>query len=106
MVSKGDFEVSPGLRHAWIKQQRSAAQLKSEYPLEPRPIHPPSGTGIPGPSTAPNMRRLRVNVGTDNVWFHLVTMNRGTRASVIYRVQESKQFAGLIPVAEHRKRQH
>src|ERR1700730_3069433 len=106
VISEGDFEVSPGLRHARIKKQRRATQTNSENPLEAHTIHPSARTGVPGPSTAPDVRGLCVYVATGHVWLHLVAINRGTRTRVIYRDQERKKFTGFVPVAEHREGQH
>src|ERR1700691_1843584 len=58
VVAKDDFEVPPGLRDTRINQQSRAAQTKSQYPFETRPIHPSRRAGVPGPAAASHMRRL------------------------------------------------
>src|SRR5580700_4936330 len=79
-VSENDFEVSPSFRDAGIHQQSRAAQTKSKYPLETRPIHPSGGAAIPGPAATSDMRRLGIDVATGNVRFNFVAMDAGSRA--------------------------
>ena len=86
--------------------QRRAAQTESEDPLETRPIHPSGRAGVPGPAAAADVGGLGVDIGAGDVRFDLVAVNAGARAGVIDRVQQRKQLAGLVAVAEHREGDH
>src|SRR5580692_2701283 len=99
MVAENDFEVSPALWNAGINVQSCPTQMKSEYPLESRPIHPSGRAGVPSPAAAPNMCWFVIYVAAGNVRLNLVAVNAGTRARVIDRVQERQQLAGLVALA-------
>src|SRR5581483_8966962 len=83
-----------------------APQTKAEDPFKSGAIHPSGRTGVPSPSAPPNMRRLRINIGADDVRFDLVAKNVGARSPMINRIQNGEQFAGLVSVPQHRKRDH
>src|SRR5208282_507613 len=102
--SIGNLEAGPPGRYAWIDHQRLTAQSKSQYPLEPRAIHPYRRARVPGPSSAPDVRGHRVDVGACDVRLDLVAMDSGARVSVIDRVQHREQIACPVAVTEHRKR--
>src|SRR5258708_4871780 len=105
-VSIDKLEARPLAWDAWIDQQGFAAQPKAQYPLEARAVHPSRGACVPGPSTAPDVRWHRVDVGARDVGLDFVAMNPGARVRVIDWIQNREQFVRLVPVAEHRKSDH
>src|ERR1700722_19212687 len=56
-VAERNFEAGPRLGNARVEQQTVALQTKAENPLERHPIEPTGGSGVPGPTAAPDMGR-------------------------------------------------
>ncbi len=52
------------------------------------------------------MRRLRVDVGADDVGLDFVAMDLGAVVGVVDRVQHRQQLVRLVAVALHRECQH
>src|SRR4030095_1388457 len=94
VIPEFDLEVSPCARDAGIDEQPRAFQAKSENPLNSALVHPAGRAGIPGPSTATDVRRFGINIGCDHVRFYLITVYPRPGACMIDRVQNRKEFSG------------
>src|SRR6185437_16687970 len=68
------LEARPGVRDARVQTQDIALQAQPENTLDARPLHPSSGTGVPRPAAASGMGRVGIDIGGDDVGFHLVTV--------------------------------
>src|SRR6185503_7780097 len=55
-VAENVLEFPPSSRNAGFEDERSGTPAKSENPLQARTIHPSGRAGVPGPSTAPDVR--------------------------------------------------
>src|SRR5271163_1722279 len=75
VVAEDDLEMAPGLRDAWIDNQRRAPDTKAEYPFETGPIHPAGRPAVPGPSATAHVRWLGIDIATGNVRLNFVAMN-------------------------------
>src|SRR5262245_14526618 len=104
VIAERDREARPAARDAWVDEQRGAAEAKAQEPFDPRAIHPTGGAGVPGPAAAARMGRLRIDVTGHDVRLDPITIESGTRARVIDRVQEREELAGPVAVAERGER--
>ena len=62
--------------------QRAAAARQAEDRFEPDAIHPAGRAGVPRPSAPPGVRRLRVDVGRDDIGFGAVALGSSSALRV------------------------
>ena len=74
--------------------------METPDPLESCAIHPTRRAGVPGPASAPDVRRHRVDVGRDCKRLDLVTMHVGTCRGAIDRVEQRIELSGLVRLAK------
>ena len=105
VVAEGDLEAAATRAGCTGRDGATAPRRrKPEDPLEPGAVHPARRAGVPGPAAAPDVRRLGVDVGGDDVGLDLVAVDARARARVVDRVQDREELAGLVAVARARRR--
>src|SRR5207244_3630838 len=67
VIPEGDLVRWPRARDARIEMERRAAQPEPEDRLDRGAVHPPGRPRVPGPSPAPHVRWLGLDVGGDHV---------------------------------------
>ncbi len=93
-----DRHVGPGLRDAWIDEQRVAASGKSKDALDPGAVHPACGPRVPGPAATSFVRRCRIDIGRDDVRLDLVAGSGLGGQRMVDRVQQREQRLGSVAV--------
>src|SRR5207244_7153761 len=69
-------------------------------PLDPAAVHPPGPPRVPGPSPAPHVRWLGIDVGGDHVRLDLVPIDARARARAVDGVEDREKLPGLVAVPE------
>ena len=87
-------------RDARRDRERRSAPPEPEDVLEPEPVEPRGRARVPGPSAAPDVERMRVDVGGDDVGLDLVALDVLGRPRAVDRVQHVEQLDRLVAVAE------
>ena len=72
-----DPKGAPGLRHGRLKPESRGVPPHSNKSFHEQAIHPPCGTGVPGPTATAGMRRHGIYIGGDYVRFHTIYANIG-----------------------------
>src|SRR5690348_5449223 len=84
-AAERDFVAGPRLGNTGIDEQIAALQSETEDALKRHAINPPRRSAVPSPTPASNMWRHRIDVGTDDIGFHLITVNTCRVIGVINR---------------------
>ena len=92
LVAERDVEARPRRRDAGCDRQLVAAHPEPEHRFEAGAIQPARRTGVPGPATAPDVRRHRIDIGAGDIGLDLVAVALGARAGVADRVECGEQF--------------
>ena len=101
-----DAEALPRRGHARRHGEARAQGLQAEDRLEPQPVHPRGGAGVPRPAAAADVRVARVDVCGDHERLRLVALHIGGRARVVDGIQHVEQLDRLVAVAELRQGPH
>jgi len=78
-VAEDDLEAGSMPGNARVEPQVRALNPKSQWELQRHAIHPAGRTGVPGPSAAPHMRRLGINVRASGIGLDLVVRRWSSR---------------------------
>src|ERR1700688_3599722 len=83
MILKTNGIVWPGTGNARINAENRSSHPESEYPFHTRAIKPPCRTCVPGPTTAPNVRRFRIDISRQYIGLNLIALHTCTRTRAV-----------------------
>src|SRR5437762_2365920 len=106
VIPEGDLVRWPRARDARIEMERGAAQPEPEDRLDRGAVHPPGRPRVPGPSPAPHVRRLGIDVGGDHVRLDLVPVDARARARAVDGVEDREELPRPVAVAERGEGHH
>src|SRR5882757_8675145 len=81
--------------------QLVTSDLKSEHCFHRSTVHPSGRTGVPSPAPAPDMLRIAIDVGGDDVWLDAVAVDAAFVRSCQNRIQQVEKFSCLGPATLH-----
>src|SRR5258708_491552 len=96
----------PCIRNTWLNHEKIPLATNAQNALDASPVHPSSGPRVPGPATAPGMRRHGIDIGGNDVGLDLVAVDLRRRACMIDWIEQRKQPDGLIAISHFREREN
>ena len=70
--------------------------MNAEKRFGKEPVHPAGRARVPGPTSATDVRRDRVDVGRDDVRLHFVDRDLGGGRAVMNRIEQPEKFPRAI----------
>src|SRR6266478_1080388 len=106
VIAENDRIIGPISRDARVNAKCRPAHAESQNPLYPCAIEPARRTGVPGPSAAPRVGRLGVNIARGHIRLDFVALHAGSGSRTVDRIEHSEQVARSVAITERSEGQH
>jgi hypothetical protein len=103
-IQVSNSEALPRRRNTWLERQLVVTHLQPQDVFDTCPVDPTGRTGVPAPTTTPNMRTLGIHIARHYIRFELVALRIGSVFSVVNGIEKREQLEGLLPISQERRR--